>query len=499
MRLTPANHHPTMKSKRLRRLAEFCQTLNGTQGTTTEELAMHTHALTEAGRTGATLAYTTLSEVTEGRGTEKELTRKQAHTAARRTWDDQQFRLLANKDSPNFSERWMLTPGAGRGYLQEVWKEKHASTTRLLSRAITFNLPLQVNLHRWAPQKHPSPLCPLCNQEPETFTHFSSVCTKLHDIRTKAAQTFSRGLLSALDRELPTGWQTFIETPASTAFPQLLGTTLARLQPDGFAINTESRRCVIIECARRADTKLCDDHHDEFNDGAHNALQLLLDKAEEKRDKYEELAAEIRRQGFNVQVTAFVIGMKLSFAEQSWKAQLRELIPAEKSIERIIKRAIRAGARATLQCWEARGGALARRHTAAIDARPRGGGPKRWSDKSSTDATGHWRGDTPQRSTLDLEEVQDANKFTPTADKHYTIRAAPTQQDHGTPTAPPAIPSHIPTVPTPCASPFFPSPIPAKGSSRQRRALHNGSHVRLGISKLYKLTPNSALTPFFGK
>ena len=363
MRLTTANHHPTMKSKRLRRLAEFCQTLNSTQGTTTEVLAMHTHALTEAGRTGATLAYNTLSEDTEGRGTEKDLTRKQAHTAARRTWDDQQFRLLSNKDSPNFSERWMLTPGAGRGYLQEVWKEKHASTTRLLTRAITFNLPLQVNLHRWAPQKHLSSLCPLCNQEPETFTHFSSVCTKLHDIRTKAAQTFSRGLLSALDHELPTGWQTFIETPASTAFPQLLGTTLARLQPDGFAINTESRRCVIIECARRADTKLCDDHHDEFNDGAHNALQLLLDKAAEKRDKYEELAAEIRRQGFNVQVTAFVIGMKLSFSEEEWKAQLRELIPAEKSIERIIKRAIRAGARATLQCWEARGGALVEQGT----------------------------------------------------------------------------------------------------------------------------------------
>ena len=41
---------------------------------------MHTHALTEAGRTGATLAYNTLSEDTEGRGTEKDLTRKQARS-----------------------------------------------------------------------------------------------------------------------------------------------------------------------------------------------------------------------------------------------------------------------------------------------------------------------------------------------------------------------------------------------------------------------------------
>jgi hypothetical protein len=64
----------------LRRLAEFCQTLNGTQGAATEELAAHTQALTEAGHTGATLAYNTLSEDTEGRGTERELTRRQAYT-----------------------------------------------------------------------------------------------------------------------------------------------------------------------------------------------------------------------------------------------------------------------------------------------------------------------------------------------------------------------------------------------------------------------------------
>ena len=38
-------------------------------------------------------------------GTEKELTRRQAFTAARRAWDDQQFRLLSNKEAPNFSER----------------------------------------------------------------------------------------------------------------------------------------------------------------------------------------------------------------------------------------------------------------------------------------------------------------------------------------------------------------------------------------------------------
>ena len=483
MRLTPANHHPTMKSKRLRRLAEFCQTLNSTQGTTTEVLAMHTHALTEAGRTGATLAYNTLSEDTEGRGTEKDLTRKQAHTAARRTWDDQQFRLLSNKDSPNFSERWMLTPGAGRGYLQEVWKEKHASTTRLLTRAITFNLPLQVNLHRWAPQKHLSSLCPLCNQEPETFTHFSSVCTKLHDIRTKAAQTFSRGLLSALDHELPTEWQTFIETPASTAFPQLLGTTLARLQPDGFAINTESRRCVIIECARRADTKLCDDHHDEFNDGAHNALQLLLDKAEEKRDKYEELAAEIRRQGFNVQVTAFVIGMKLSFSEEEWKAQLRELIPAEKSIERIIKRAIRAGARATLQCWEARGGALARRHTAAIDARPRGGGPSNALHDDGLTKT-H---DDSLTKPHEIYAITSSTDDTGPRNPHRPFRN-PLTHPHG-PNA-----MRIPLPPQP-----HPREQPNETSDELALTVTDSIPVRLGISKLYKLTPNSAFTPLLGR
>jgi len=230
----------------VRRLAEFCQTLNGTQGAASEELATHTQAHIEAGGTGATLAYNILAEDKEGRGTEKELTRRQAYTAARRAWENQQYHLLSNKEAPNFSERWMLTPGAGRGFLQEVWKENNAKITRFLSQAITFNLPVQVNLKRWAPKKHTSSWCPLCQKEPETFTHFASVCETLQDIRSKAAQTFSRGLLSALDRELPEGWQVHVETPASTVLPLLQGTTFARLQPDGFAINTVTRRCWIL-------------------------------------------------------------------------------------------------------------------------------------------------------------------------------------------------------------------------------------------------------------
>ena len=49
----------------MRRLAEFCRTLNGTQGAASEELATHTQAHIEAGGTGATLAYNILSEDTE--------------------------------------------------------------------------------------------------------------------------------------------------------------------------------------------------------------------------------------------------------------------------------------------------------------------------------------------------------------------------------------------------------------------------------------------------
>jgi len=157
-----------------------------------------------------------------------------------------------------------------------------------------------------------------------------------------------------------------------------------------------------------------------------------------------------------------VIGMKLSFAEQSWKAQLRELIPAEKSIERIIKKAIRAGARATLQCWEARGGALARRHTAAIDARPRGGGPMATVDKnytipSSTDATGPRNPHSPSRNPL--------------------------THPHG---------------PNAMCNPPLPQPHPRERLIATAMSKHRGS-VTLGISKLYKLTPNSTFTPLLGR
>ena len=64
-RLAPANHHPARRPRRVRRLAEFCQTLKGTQGAASEELATHTQAHIEAGGTGATLAYNILSEDTE--------------------------------------------------------------------------------------------------------------------------------------------------------------------------------------------------------------------------------------------------------------------------------------------------------------------------------------------------------------------------------------------------------------------------------------------------
>ena len=50
--------------------------------------------------------------------------------------------------------------------------------------------------------------------------------------------------------------------------------------------------------------------------------------------------------------------MKLTFDQEAWRSTLRQLVPGEKSRERILKSAVRAGARATLQCWEARGGAL---------------------------------------------------------------------------------------------------------------------------------------------
>ena len=114
----------------MRRLAEFCQTLNGTQGAASEELATHTQAHIEAGGTGATLAYNILAEDKEGRGTEKELTRRQAYTAARRAWENQQYHLLSNKEAPNFSERWMLTQE-----LDEVFYKKYGKKTTRKSRA----------------------------------------------------------------------------------------------------------------------------------------------------------------------------------------------------------------------------------------------------------------------------------------------------------------------------------------------------------------------------
>jgi len=66
--------------------------------------------------------------------------------------------------------------------------------------------------------------------------------------------------------------------------------------------------------------------------------------------------------------------MKCTFDQEAWRSTLRQLVPEEQSRERILKSAVRAGAHATLQCWEARGGALTRQNTSGPRG-PRGGGP----------------------------------------------------------------------------------------------------------------------------
>ena len=118
------------------------------------------------------------------------LSKRGARTVARRELARQARLSLEAKPEGRrtLTEKWLLKKGAGRRYLRLVWGLLgHASRT--LAKAITVTLPVQVNLHRWFPEKHPSARCPFCGKENETYTHFTSHCEAFHLLRTREGMT----------------------------------------------------------------------------------------------------------------------------------------------------------------------------------------------------------------------------------------------------------------------------------------------------------------------
>jgi hypothetical protein len=321
------------------------------------------------------LGYTTLGP--EGEAGGEYLSKRGARAAARRELARQARLGLEAKPEGRrtLTEKWLLRKGAGRRYLRLVWGMS-GGASRILAKAITFTLPVQVNLHRWFPEKHPSARCPFCGKESETYTHFTSHCEAFHLLRTREAMTFSKGSIEALGRELNCGegeWKVRTEFTAGRMADEELynfhlgqDNALRTLRPDGWAWSLKHKCIFVLEHSRTDDTKLESDV-DPFNEPLPEDLERLKTRAEDKVNKYTELVQAIKLSypAYTVQCAAFVIGAKLSFEEERWRKNLgmfeeltsrgerRPALP-EAAQERIIKRSVLAAAKATVNCWYTR-------------------------------------------------------------------------------------------------------------------------------------------------
>jgi ribonuclease HI len=305
------------------------------------------------------------------------LSKRRARMAARQELARQaKLELEAKPEGKKtLTEKWLLRKGAGRQYLRSVWGLS-GGAPRVLAKAITFTLPVQVNLHRWFPEKHPSAKCPFCCKENETYSHFTSHCEAFHLLRTREGMTFSKGSIEALGKELKCGegeWRVRTELTAGRMADEELFSfnlrpddALRTLRPDGWAWSFKHKCIFVLEHSRMDDTKLESDV-DLFNDPVPEELERLKARAEDKVNKYKELveAIKLRYPEYTVQCAAFIIGAKLSFEEERWRKNLKmfeELTPrgdrrpalSEAAQERIIKRSVLAAARATVNCWHTR-------------------------------------------------------------------------------------------------------------------------------------------------
>jgi hypothetical protein len=155
--------------------------------------------------------------------------------------------------------------------------------------------------------KVPSPVCTHCNlQVPETTGHFACVCPKFHNARTAAHDLSWAPITHFIAKHAGPDW-TFQwgKTMASSGFNlesvSVEGTAQAaevsRLKPDGLAINSKSRRILILEYCRPSDS-----HPAQIQAAYYRKLL--------KYEVIKEALAAYSRAGWLVTVLPWVVGIR---------------------------------------------------------------------------------------------------------------------------------------------------------------------------------------------
>ena len=199
--------------------------------------------------------------------------------------------LAARMKDTTFSREMLLHPKNCGPVLAAVTSMPD-SMARVWMQAVTGQYPTATRLHKWFPERYPTPNCSWCQHAsvdgaqgvPETLSHFLTVCPRFREARTEAHNACWRAIMRDIDRVVAPEWQFFYDRPmrdtglltgptgsaqagraldeqAAAAEPQALPepgdgeqpADLRNLRPDAVAVNSRLKTIVILEHCRPFD------------------------------------------------------------------------------------------------------------------------------------------------------------------------------------------------------------------------------------------------------
>ena len=266
-----------------------------------------------------------------------------------RSWNSAAARLYWNSTSTtdhSLARAFLGQQHVGRHQLGQVVREMCDWAVRDWIRMVTpMLLPTLATRFKWKLVSCPNCTLPQCTGGAQTMVHLQLQCLNesVKNTRQKAHDRVVGTLQRAIETvKRPTVRTAWAPTTVASFWPSIdWGEGLARLQPDGFFEDTDSKTIYILEVARTTDDV-------GTFDGA---------RAGEKLFKYERLRKEVGRVmlGYNVEVREFVIGIRGSIPVARWALHLDAMGVAVGTQKRTITDAIREkveGSARVITAWK---------------------------------------------------------------------------------------------------------------------------------------------------
>ncbi len=246
--------------------------------------------------------------------------------------------LLRRSTRPlSLTASWLLRPMQGRGTLGAVLHAlKPCAAKRRVLQTVGNTFPCNAVLYRW--QRIPCAACSLCGHPAETVAHIQCVCPALKDARIRAHHNLA-GMLWQRVEQLQSKWQVVRELTVAGLLglaapddrrdewcrvwdevseddldvagdPALLA-GLSRKRPDAMAVHWSGRVLFLLEFTRAGDGK----------EDWHTTTDAY------KRQRYQQVqeTLALNLSGWTVDTLTFTIGIRGSYSEPMWQANLKRL------------------------------------------------------------------------------------------------------------------------------------------------------------------------------